>query len=144
MRNSYRIFDEEHSRAYLNIITLISLAVANILSLINIMQGYTIVKLNIVIELIISIINILFIADIITNMNVMVGNWFNSNIQLMIVRTAVVGIIYTIYDYKTTHTTNILRFSCIITSFLILATIILAYIGIKLDDLKERRKTWKC
>ena len=133
-------FDEEHSGVYLNIITLIALAVANILSLINIMQGYTIVKLNIIIELIISVINLLFITDGVTNMNIMVGNWFNENTAVMIVRTTVVGIIYTIYDYQTTHATNILKISCIVTSFLILGTIIIASIGIKLDDLKERRK----
>lgn len=136
-------FNDEHSDVYINILTTIALTVVNIVMLLSIIKGYKIMKLNTLIEAVIAVVNILFMFDISTSINMMRANLFNTFTATLIIKTALVGVLYTIYDFKTLGNKNIVNISCIVTGSLIFGIILIGYTGIKLDNIRGKRKTQK-
>ena len=135
--------DDEHSDVYINTLISIALISVNILMLLSVIMGYKIMKLNTLIEAVIAVENILFIFDATTSINIMRGSMFDTFTTTLIIKTALVGILYTIYDFKTTGNKNIVNISCIVTSSLIFGIILTGYIGIILTSIWEKRKAQK-
>lgn len=135
--------DDEHSDVYINILISTALILVNILMLLSIIMDYKIMKLNTLIEVVIAVANILFMFDVTTSMNIMRGSQFNTFTATLIIKTALVGILYTIYDFKTTGNKNIVNISCIVTSSLIFGIITIGYICITLTNIWEKRKAQK-
>lgn len=136
-------FDDEHSDVYINTLISIALILINILMLLSVIMNYKIMKLNTLIEAVIAVVNILFIFDALTSINIMRGNWFDTFTATLIIKTALAGILYTIYDFKTIGNKNLVNISCIVTSSLIFCVITIGYIGITLSNIREEREAQK-
>lgn len=136
-------FLDKHMDTVVNIFISSVLIAVNCMCLVSVIKSFETVKLNIFVEVIIAVVNILFVLDGIECMNIMSAGRFNMFTSNIITKTAVVGIMYTIYDFKTTGKANIVNISCIVTSSLIVGIVLIVKMSEIIDAFKEESEAQK-